>query len=175
MDWVVIGAILVILILACSISNYGSKTKSETGEFDKTIRIATSTLSRMQNPFKNIGEVQAALQKSGLESSDLIVGVDFTKSNIWAGKYSFNGLSLHDISRKGVENPYQRVMRIIAKTLPAYDDDLLIPVFGFGDIYTAGTSCFPFYPDRPCHGLDEVLHNIGPPGSQLQFFFSPKS
>ena len=32
-----------------------------------------------------------------------------------------------------------------------------IPAFGFGDIYTKGTGCFPFFPDRACCGLDEVL------------------
>ena len=114
--------------------------------------------SKKEEPYQNLGEVQTALRNAGLEASHLILGIDFTRSNTWSGKRTFQGFCLHDTSRKDVENPYQRVMRIISKSLNCYDEDSLIPAFGFGDIYTKGTSCFPFYPDRVCHGLDEVLH-----------------
>lgn len=45
-------------------------------------------------------------------------------------------------------NPYQTVMSILGKTLEAFDDDNMIPAFGFGDIETSDQSAFPFYPDR---------------------------
>ncbi len=55
-------------------------------------------------------------------------------------------------------NPYQRVIRIVGSTLEKFDDDKLIPVFGFGDQSTTGNRVFPFYPDsRPCVGFEEVV------------------
>lgn len=35
------------------------------------------------NPFLQVSE---ALARAGLESSNLIIGIDFTKSNEWTGK-----------------------------------------------------------------------------------------
>lgn len=97
-----------------------------------------------------------------MESSNLIVGIDFTKSNEWTGSYfheiyvlknkkiiiklkfcdgwflsenlgarSFNRKSLHTIGNG--PNPYEQAISIIGKTLSAFDDDNLIPCFGFGD------------------------------------------
>lgn len=58
--------------------------------------------------YKSLPEVQRALRRKGLESSNLIVGVDFTKSNAWTGKETFDGRSLHHIDPSGlVMNPYQ--------------------------------------------------------------------
>jgi len=62
---------------------------------------------------------------------------------------------MHEISHTKL-NPYQQVIRIIAKTLEAFDDDKLIPVYGFGDLSTTNKSVFPFFPKRPCNGLEEV-------------------
>jgi len=53
-------------------------------------------------------------------------------------------------------NPYQQVIRIIGRTLEDFDDDKLIYTFGFGDETTTNKSVFPFFPDRPCRGLQEV-------------------
>ena len=97
---------------------------------------------RINDNYSTIEQVQEALRKAGLESSNLIVGVDFTKSNTWTGKTSFNGRCLHDTS--GPTNPYQQVMSIVGRTLEAFDDDHLIPVFGFGDVHTTDKACFPF-------------------------------
>lgn len=47
------------------------------------------------------------------------------------GKKSYNGQSLHHIG-SGL-NPYEQAITIIGKTLAAFDDDNLIPCFGFGD------------------------------------------
>jgi hypothetical protein len=82
--------------------------------------------------------------------------VDYTKSNTYKGERTFGGRCLHEIVYDR-ENPYQAVIRIVGKTLEPFDDDRLIPAFGFGDASTGGWGCFPFLPDRPCQGLGEVL------------------
>lgn len=102
-------------------------------------------------------QVTEALARAGLESSNLIVGIDFTKSNEWtglalmtlvnvynvesyrnmlnltcyAGAKSFNRRSLHHIGDS--LNPYEQAISIIGKTLAAFDEDNLIPCYGFGD------------------------------------------
>jgi hypothetical protein len=42
-------------------------------------------------------QVQQALSQAGLESSNLIVGIDFTKSNEWTGLKLFFLFTLFDI------------------------------------------------------------------------------
>lgn len=90
----------------------------------------------------------------------MILGIDFTKSNEWtgdlililenashvdemiqwflfnvvnlvAGRYSFNRKSLHAIGKR--QNPYEQAISIIGHTLSPFDEDGLIPCFGFGD------------------------------------------
>eukprot|EP00961_Rhodomonas_salina_P173925 2345595-Rhodomonas_salina.1 len=82
----------------------------------------------IEDNYNSIEEVQKALRGVGLESSDLVLGVDFTASNTETGKHSFGGLSLHD-TRAGVTNPYQQVISIVGRTLEAFDDDKLIPAY----------------------------------------------
>lgn len=42
--------------------------------------------------------------------------------------------------------------------LEAFDDDNIIPAFGFGDLTTKGDACFAFKPDNSgCQGFSEVL------------------
>ena len=115
----------------------------------------TYRFEAIRDKYRSIQEVQQALRDAGLESSNLIIGIDFTKSNTWTGQRSFQGRCLHDTS--GPPNPYQQAMAIIGRTLEPFDDDHLIPAYGFGDAFTTDKSCFPFYPDRPCDGLQEVL------------------
>jgi len=109
--------------------------------------------------FKSIQEVTVALRKAGLESSDLIVGVDFTKSNEWTGEKSFGGRCLHDIDLQGLHsNPYQMAIRIVGSTLEAFDDDGEIPAFGFGCAKTKDRTVFPFNSDNsPCLRFAGVL------------------
>jgi hypothetical protein len=132
-------------------------------------RIRNRTNGKSESePFKTLTELQEAIRKAGLEASHLIIGIDFTKSNTWSGKKSFEGFCLHDTSREGIENPYQKVMRIISKSLSCYDEDQILPAYGFGDIETQGRSCFPFYPDRDCYGLNEVLDRYNEIVSRVQ-------
>ncbi|KAG5527142.1 hypothetical protein RHGRI_028155 [Rhododendron griersonianum] len=138
--------------------------------------------SRIADNYRSLEEVTEALLRAGLESSNLIVGIDFTKSNEWtglafmplenvydvesyrnmqnltcyAGAKSYNRRSLHHIGDS--LNPYEQAISIIGKTLAAFDEDNLIPCYGFGDASTHGQEVFSFYPDeRFCNGFEEVL------------------
>ncbi|CAN1312894.1 E3 ubiquitin-protein ligase RGLG2 [Linum perenne] len=117
--------------------------------------------SRIADDYKTLDQVTAALGQAGLESSNLIVGIDFTKSNEWTGARSFNHKSLHHISN--VPNPYEQAISIIGRTLSAFDEDNMIPCYGFGDGKSVSASThdqdvFSFYPEeRFCHGFEEVL------------------
>lgn len=112
--------------------------------------------SRIADNYNSLDEVTAALANAGLESSNLIVGIDFTKSNEWTGAKSFNRKSLHHIGES--LNPYEQAISIIGKTLAAFDEDNLIPCFGFGDASTHDQDVFSFYPDeRFCNGFEDVL------------------
>ncbi|CAE7398972.1 RGLG2 [Symbiodinium sp. KB8] len=84
-----------------------------------------------------------------------ILGVDFTKSNEWTGKRSFGGRSLHDTSFS--TNPYREAIKVIGKTLEVFDDDRLIPAYGFGTAETGADKLVSFNPEeRPCHAFQEV-------------------
>ncbi|XP_052188118.1 E3 ubiquitin-protein ligase RGLG5-like [Diospyros lotus] len=112
--------------------------------------------SRIADNYQTLEQVTDALAYAGLESSNLIVGIDFTKSNEWTGSRSFHRRSLHHIGND--LNPYEQAISIIGKTLSAFDEDNLIPCFGFGDASTHDQDVFSFYPDgRFCDGFEQVL------------------
>ncbi|XP_057970484.1 E3 ubiquitin-protein ligase RGLG2-like [Malania oleifera] len=112
--------------------------------------------SKIDDDYSTLEQVTDALARAGLESSNLIVGIDFTKSNEWTGARSFHRRSLHDIGDD--QNPYEQAISIIGKTLSTFDEDNLIPCFGFGDASTHDQEVFSFYPDeRFCNGFEEVL------------------
>uniref|UniRef100_H3GMG6 VWFA domain-containing protein n=1 Tax=Phytophthora ramorum TaxID=164328 RepID=H3GMG6_PHYRM len=117
--------------------------------------VKRSSFRPIPDRYETIAEVQRDLRKAGLESSDLVVG--------WTGERSFGGRCLHEIDPSGVfMNPYQgfvlqSVISVIGRVLEAFDDDNIIPAFGFGDLATKGNSCFPFTQGRGCHGFEEVL------------------
>ncbi|XP_039133191.1 LOW QUALITY PROTEIN: E3 ubiquitin-protein ligase RGLG2-like [Dioscorea cayenensis subsp. rotundata] len=142
-------AIRDVIILLSSLS----RTNSSGGEGR---RKSERWYSKITDNFECLEQVTEALAQAGLESSNLIVGIDFTKSNEWSGKHSFNNQSLHHIGAS--YNPYEQAISIIGRTLSPFDDDDLIPCFGFGDATTHDQSVFNFNPDlRPCHGFSEAL------------------
>lgn len=121
-----------------------------------TMPTDTNNYTRIGDNYQSLEQVQQALSHAGLQSSALIVGIDFTKSNEWSGKGSFNGWSLHDLVHS--PNPYEQAISVIGKTLSSFDEDNLIPCFGFGDASTHDLDVFSFYPDnRPCDGFEEAL------------------
>ncbi|KAK3006074.1 hypothetical protein RJ639_016306, partial [Escallonia herrerae] len=112
--------------------------------------------SKIDDNYNSLEQVTEALAQAGLESSNLIVGIDFTKSNEWTGAKSFHRRSLHHIGDD--LNPYEQAISIIGRTLSSFDEDNLIPCFGFGDASTHDQEVFSFCPDdRYCEGFEEVL------------------
>uniref|UniRef100_A0A914HBY1 VWFA domain-containing protein n=1 Tax=Globodera rostochiensis TaxID=31243 RepID=A0A914HBY1_GLORO len=98
-----------------------------------------------------------AMRKAGLESSNLIFGIDYTASNKYQGERSFGGQSLHSIDPQ-MDNPYQTVIKIMGRTLaPFAGHEYGIPVFGFGDSTTGDWTVFSLNEDRDCESLDGVL------------------
>ncbi|CAI9756324.1 unnamed protein product [Fraxinus pennsylvanica] len=130
-------------------NGYGMRTPQPQRGLDRKF-------SRIADNYTTLDQVTAALAQAGLESSNLIVGIDFTKSNEWTGSRSYNRKSLHHIGNG--QNPYEQAISIIGKTLSAFDEDNLIPCFGFGDASTHDQDVFNFYSGgRVCDGFEEVL------------------
>lgn len=116
-----------------------------------------SSFRRISDTIESIDQLQDALRRCGLESSQLCIGIDCTSSNEYTGSKSFGGKSLHYLDPNGqTNNPYEDAIIVIGKTLSKFDDDNMIPVYGFGDVRTKATSVFSFSAG-PCHGLDGVL------------------
>lgn len=117
----------------------------------------------IRDQFESIEQVEKALREAGLETSDLIIGIDFTKSNTWTGEGCFSDKCLHKIVR-GAKNPYQEVINVVGRTLQGFDDDNIIPVFGFGDTKTKATKVFPIHYGQNgdwCEGFKQVEEVYG--------------
>nr|GEW21924.1 E3 ubiquitin-protein ligase RGLG2-like [Tanacetum cinerariifolium] len=128
---------------------YGGPPHRPQNKFDRRY-------STIADSYNSLEQVTDALARAGLESSNLILGIDFTKSNEWTGSRSYQRKSLHHLG-DGM-NPYQQAISIIGKTLAAFDEDNLIPCYGFGDASTHDQDVFSFYPEeRCCNGFEEVL------------------
>ncbi|KAG0629266.1 hypothetical protein M758_1G089900 [Ceratodon purpureus] len=129
----------------------------------------SSGFTAIPDKYSSTDEALQALHEAGLETSNLIVGIDFTKSNEWTGKRSFDGRCLHDTG--GEPNPYEKALGILMRTLYPFDADKLIPCYGFGDFKTQARHVFSFYPNhRPCKGQDEVVARYRAIVSELTFF-----
>mmetsp|Transcript_28072 Transcript_28072/g.66292 ORF Transcript_28072/g.66292 Transcript_28072/m.66292 type:complete len:500 (-) Transcript_28072:107-1606(-) len=110
----------------------------------------------IEDKYSTVAQVTDALRRAGVETAELIVGVDCTKSNEWNGKATFGGRSLHDITSGG-PNPYEMAIGVIGRTLAPLDADQLIPAYGFGDKSTTGETVFSFMPSRAeLHGFTRV-------------------
>ncbi|KAJ9564210.1 hypothetical protein OSB04_000176 [Centaurea solstitialis] len=134
---------------AAAAPSYGAQPHRPQKRLDKRY-------SRIADSYNSLEQVTEALAHAGLESSNLIVGIDFTKSNEWTGSRSFHRKSLHHIGDS--LNPYEQAISIIGKTLAAFDEDNLIPCYGFGDASTHDQDVFSFYPeDRFCNGFEDVM------------------
>ena len=121
--------------------------------------------------FSTFPELEQALRVAGLESCDLIMGIDLTRSNERQGyqydnygnvvKQFYANPNLHSISP--YPNPYQHAMSIICRTLHSFDVDQLIPAYGFGDTRTGDHSVFSFLSnangsEAACVKLEGVLN-----------------
>jgi len=110
----------------------------------------------IEDHFNSLEEISNAIKQAGLETSQLIFGIDFTISNLENGTKTFNGRSLH-YRDDSIKNPYQKVIEILGKTLECFDMDGRIPAFGFGDSKTKDRKVFPFSDDGYCQGFKDVL------------------
>ncbi|KAF1775083.1 Zinc finger, RING/FYVE/PHD-type [Phytophthora cactorum] len=120
-----------------------SRSRTETGP--RPIPVRSTELTQMiPDQFTSLPQVTQALRSSGLESCNLIIGIDCTKSNEWSGKRTFGGRSLHDIDDPSAHNPYEDVIETIGRTLRDFDEDNIIPVYGFGDELTCDRAVFTF-------------------------------
>ncbi|XP_057982996.1 E3 ubiquitin-protein ligase RGLG2-like [Malania oleifera] len=135
---------------------YYAPSQSFGGQSSEPQRRLDRRYSRIADNYNSLEQVTEALAHAGLESSNLIVGIDFTKSNEWTGAKSFNRKSLHHLG--DCLNPYEQAISIIGKTLAVFDEDNLIPCYGFGDASTHDQDVFSFHPDDTfCNGFEEVL------------------
>lgn len=124
--------------------------------------------------FNSYTELEQALRNAGLESSQLIVGIDFTKSNTWQGQGCFAFNNLHTISN--IQNPYQQVLSIMCSALGPFDDDQLIDAYGFGDQLTTNKAVFSLqtgsvngcYVECPCSRLEGVLESYNRIAAHVQ-------
>ncbi|KAK2388936.1 E3 ubiquitin-protein ligase RGLG2 [Trifolium repens] len=141
--------------------NYGAPPPPQSyggggGHASQQSKRSDKKYTRIDDNYNSLEQVTEALASAGLESSNLIVGIDFTKSNEWTGARSFQRRCLHHIGHE--QNPYEQAISIIGKTLSSFDEDNLIPCFGFGDASTHDQEVFSFNDeDRFCHGFEEVL------------------
>ena len=85
--------------------------------------------------FKSLREVSREMKREGIVSCGVIFAIDYTASNMNQGAATFGGHSLHDTTLKE-KNPYQKVIAILGETLGQFDDDGIIPAYGFGDYET---------------------------------------
>jgi hypothetical protein len=159
LELVVVAVVIWFVYLAfmAVLGKGGSGTSSSTGGSSSGAG-SSQGFATIVDKYETIEEVQEHLRRAGLESSNLILGIDYTKSNEYNGRRTFGGKSLHDLKGHSGPNPYERAIDILGRTLAPFDDDHLIPAYGFGDITTKDIGVFQFFPDaRPCRGLEEAL------------------
>lgn len=156
----IIGAILFIGLLGWLV--YQSKgTKSDVEPPSVRRKKRQMHASFIRDKYQSFDQVQAGLRASGLESSNLIIAIDYSKSNEYSGSKTYDGNCLHMLESDDgspVSNPYQEVISIIGRTLEAFDEDKRIPVYYFGDQKSTNKRVLPFKDGEvPCNGFKEVL------------------
>ncbi|KAF0690189.1 Aste57867_18380 [Aphanomyces stellatus] len=117
------------------------------------VKVSTMISDKIRNFW--LDELQQALRQAGLESSNLVLAIDYTLSNKSTGERTFGGKCLHTID-PNVVNPYQSVIHILGQTLEVFDDDKLIPALAFGDIKSGSSGCY-LLGGTPCQGFAQVL------------------
>lgn len=126
--------------MGCCVSHQFDKSQAREKSSSKIRAMAIA------DKFANKSDLNRALRENGLEQSNLLVAIDFTKSNLWQGDKTFNRQSLHTVdfpppaydenANTSLEfkrcNPYQYVLNTIGAQLDEFDDDGYIPTCIFG-------------------------------------------
>lgn len=107
--------------------------------------------------FSSIESMRSAIKRCGLESCNLIVGIDFTRSNLSQGAQTFHGESLHRLNSPHGPNPYELAIGMIGEALHTFDEDNLVPAYIFGDQQTRHHSVRQIGDKGGCEGKDGVL------------------
>ncbi|KAI3382221.1 hypothetical protein SNEBB_000750 [Seison nebaliae] len=124
-----------------------------------------SSINAIHDRFMSLDEVTEAIKCMNIDNINLIFGIDYTVSNLENGTKTFQGRSLHHIGHD-ILNPYQKVITIVGKTLESFDEDGIIPAFGFGNETSRDSSIIRLNKQSDnCIGFTEVLehyNNITP-------------
>jgi E3 ubiquitin-protein ligase RGLG len=160
-----------------------SKGDSKSAQQQPTSDGSPTEFRRIADNFKSFSDLENGLIKCGLESSNLLVFFDFTKSNWTKGQFSCKGRSLHyettvvsapggvapggpsavPVSVRGRSlvglNPYEHSFSLAARTLARFDDDGIIPAWLFGCSITTDKAVRALDPSGnvECKRLDGVL------------------
>ncbi|VDM46759.1 unnamed protein product [Toxocara canis] len=118
--------------------------------------LGVTSMQEMLLTLTSLEALSVAMAKAGLESTNLIFGIDYTASNKYQGEQCFGGRSLHSIDLR-VPNPYQQVISIMGRTLAPFATSNFIPAYGFGDAKTGDWSVFKLKAEGECRDLEEVL------------------
>ena len=132
-----------------------------------------SSFVTIEDKYSTLEEVQTALRTAGLESSSLVLGVDFTRSNEYNGTKTFGGKCLHaiDYAPNGVQNPYQEVISLLGRTLAPFDDGTFIPSF-LHPFHSIHPSIHPSIPPPPPPSTTTTIthpHNHYPHNQIISF------
>ncbi|EGT59243.1 hypothetical protein CAEBREN_28449 [Caenorhabditis brenneri] len=119
--------------------------------------LGVTSMQEMLLTITSLDSLSEAMRKAGLETTNLIFGIDYTASNKYQGEESFGGRSLHTI-HPHVKNPYQQVITILGRTLAPFAGQGKLGVYGFGDAKTGDWSVFNLKGEGDCRSLDEVLN-----------------
>ncbi|KAI1709999.1 copine domain-containing protein [Ditylenchus destructor] len=142
-----------------STSSMSSTSKSMHKQSSLLSALGVTSTQEMLLKLPSLDALSDAMRKAGLESTNLIFGIDYTASNKYQGERSFKGRSLHSVADSRTENPYQQVIKIMGRTLAPFATSSGIPVYGFGDSTTGDWSVFPLNGTKveECRDLEEVL------------------
>lgn len=113
---------------------------------------------QIKEVYRSFPELTLALREASMESSQIILAFDFSKSNEWSGEKTYQR-SLHDITQ---ETPYEKVCRLLIPVITSFDSDSIIPAIRFGCSVSKDQIVCPLNPyskSPECQGFAEVLHN----------------
>ena len=133
------------------------------------VKLATNINTRIRNYYKTYNELEAALRLAGVESMQMVVGIDFSKSSGWTGEKSYHK-ALHDT--RGGETPYGKALCIMSSVVSRFDDNDIYPVYRFGYINTKNKSVLPLMysgkEDPHFEGFDGVWETYKRLASQIE-------